>query len=220
MNLVTKCPSCFTSFIVKPKQLKAYDGQVRCGYCQHIFIAADYLIEPSASTEFLTSKSKTVLQLFNARSFSICTVLLLLVFFQMVFFLRVEICKEWPALKPVFVEACHHIGCAMPLPRHIELLLLDDTELIKDETHAGNIKFNCLIINNASYAQDFPTLELTLTDSQDIPLIRRKFTPQEYLLAARNKLDNGLTGNDEVRLSLNLKVADTAVSGFRAFLVY
>ena len=220
MSLVTQCPSCFTRFIVKPIQLKAYDGQVRCGQCQHVFMAADYLIGPSASSEFLSNNNKSPSEPLLYRAFAVYSGLLLLVFLQMLFFLRAEICKEWSAFKPAFVEACHLIGCSMPLPTHIELVSLDDTELVKDEIHAGNIRFNALIINNATFAQDFPTLSLTLTDNQDTPVIRRKFTPKEYLHSDQTKLLNGLAANDEIRITLNFKVANPAVSGFRAFLVY
>ena len=220
MSLVTQCPSCFTRFVVKPKQLKAFDGQVRCGQCQHVFIAADYLIEPSASTEFLSSNNKSSSRPFSFLAFAVYGGLFLLVFLQMLFFLRADICREWPAFKPAFVDTCHLIGCEMPLPKHIEFVALDDTELVKDETHTGHIRFNCLIINNAPYAQDFPTLELTLTNNQDKPLIRRQLTPKEYLVDAKTKLLDGLAANDEIRLSLNLEVANPAVSGFRASLVY
>jgi predicted Zn finger-like uncharacterized protein len=38
---VTQCPSCATAFKVSEKQLQAAKGQVRCGSCMHVFVAAD-----------------------------------------------------------------------------------------------------------------------------------------------------------------------------------
>ena len=111
------------------------------------------------------------------------------------------------------------MGCHLPLPQHAELIAIDDTELVKDESHEGVVKFNCQIINNAPYAQSYPAIELALTDSQDIAIVRRKITPKEYLSGSSIKLGEGLAGNDEVRVTLNINAANYPVSGFRALLV-
>jgi hypothetical protein len=76
-----------------------------------------------------------------------------------------------------------------------------------------------VIINNAHQAQSFPSIELTLTDRQDVPILRRKITPKEYLSGSSIKLGEGLAGNDEVRVTLNINAANYPVSGFRALLV-
>lgn len=43
--MLTRCPHCETTFRVTPEQLKARQGQVRCGTCQGIFNALDFLVE-------------------------------------------------------------------------------------------------------------------------------------------------------------------------------
>jgi predicted Zn finger-like uncharacterized protein len=215
MNLVTKCPSCYTSFVVKPEQLESHDGQVRCGQCQHIFIAHDYLSEPASTEATLPSIHPK-----KSLRWMLYIFLFILAIMQTLFFMRADIARQWPAFKPALTHACHFLGCKLPLPQKAELLAIDDTELVKDEMHEGIVKFNSLIINNAPFAQDFPSIELTLTDAQDLPVIRRKITPKEYLKGSKANLDNGLTANDEVHVTLNLKVADQPVSGFRAYLVY
>lgn len=216
MNLVTKCPSCYTSFVVKPEQLESHDGQVRCGQCQHIFIAHDDLSEP-ASTDATQTPS---IHPKKSLRWMLYIFLAILATLQTLFFMRADLAKQWPAFKPALTHACQFLGCKLPLPQKVELLAIDDTELVKDETHEGIVKFNSLIINNAPYAQDFPSIELTLTDAQDLPLIRRKITPKEYLKGSKANLDDGFTANDEVHVILNLKVADQPVTGFRAYLVY
>lgn len=220
MNLVTKCPSCYTSFIIKPEQLESHHGQVRCGQCQHVFIARDNLNEQSPPENFLqplkhhTHKTKSPLVL------GIYIALIILALVQTVFFMRSSIVNQWPALKPFYTNVCHSLGCTLTLPHHAELIALDDTELIKDDAHQDIIKFNCLILNNAPYAQSFPTIELTLTDKQDMPLVRRKVTPKEYLNGSSVQLNDGLAGNDEIHVSINLKTSGLAVAGFRAFAIY
>lgn len=52
MSLVTRCPSCATTFKVVKDQLRISDGWVRCGRCSHVFDASldlQELPEPAAS---------------------------------------------------------------------------------------------------------------------------------------------------------------------------
>lgn len=46
--MLTRCPACQTTFRVRPEQLRAQQGQVRCGQCQHAFNALDTLLEEPA----------------------------------------------------------------------------------------------------------------------------------------------------------------------------
>ncbi|MBU3736663.1 MAG: hypothetical protein FGM62_06775, partial [Methylobacterium sp.] len=43
MSLVTTCPACGTRFRVRPEQLAAHRGDVRCGRCSHVFNALERL---------------------------------------------------------------------------------------------------------------------------------------------------------------------------------
>lgn len=43
--MLTRCPSCTTTFRVTPEQLKVRLGRVRCGQCQAVFNALDSLVE-------------------------------------------------------------------------------------------------------------------------------------------------------------------------------
>ncbi len=44
MTMVTRCPTCGTSFRVHPEQLAARGGQVRCGQCATVFDARSALV--------------------------------------------------------------------------------------------------------------------------------------------------------------------------------
>lgn len=46
--MYTRCPKCQTTFRITAAQLKAREGQVRCGRCQHIFHADTHLVDPPA----------------------------------------------------------------------------------------------------------------------------------------------------------------------------
>lgn len=54
--MYTRCPQCQTVFRITAAQLKAREGMVRCGRCQHVFGADQHLIPKSAKS---TVKSAT-----------------------------------------------------------------------------------------------------------------------------------------------------------------
>lgn len=47
--MLTRCPACETMFRVTPEQLKAKQGKVRCGQCQHVFNALDSLVDETGA---------------------------------------------------------------------------------------------------------------------------------------------------------------------------
>jgi predicted Zn finger-like uncharacterized protein len=49
--MLTRCPGCATTFRVTPEQVKARHGKVRCGRCQHVFDAIEYLVDASVASE-------------------------------------------------------------------------------------------------------------------------------------------------------------------------
>ena len=46
--MLTRCPGCTTTFRVTPEQVKARHGKVRCGRCQHVFDAIEFLVDAPA----------------------------------------------------------------------------------------------------------------------------------------------------------------------------
>ena len=43
--ILARCPACATTFRVRPEQLRARQGRVRCGQCQHAFNALETLVD-------------------------------------------------------------------------------------------------------------------------------------------------------------------------------
>ena len=95
---------------------------------------------------------------------------------QTLYFLRTPISTQWPGMKPMLTQACDLAGCKVDLPRNISQLVIDDSDLQEDADHEDVIRLSTLLINNAPYAQAYPLLELTLTDKNDHPVLRRAFT--------------------------------------------
>lgn len=150
---------------------------------------------------------------------ALLTALILLACLQTVFYLRTPIAAHWPATQPYLLAACDTLGCQVPLPRHADLLAIDDSDLKEDVEYQGLLHFSGIIVNKAAFTQAYPLLELTLTDVGDQPLLRRTFKPQEYLPAGTD-VNAGLAAQEEIRIAIALSAGDTPLAGYRAFIMY
>ena len=138
---------------------------------------------------------------------------------QAVYFLRTNIAAEYPQFKPYLVEACTYLQCKINLPRNVDLFTIDDSDMQESEDYEKVVYFSSLLINKANYTQTYPNIELTLTDTNDQPVVRRLINPSEYLKANTN-MDVGIASKEEVRVKLAIKVADLSVAGYRVLLAY
>ena len=149
----------------------------------------------------------------------ISLILLMLAAVQTVYFMRTAISTEWPVLRPHLVATCKIVGCVLELPRNADLLTVDDSDLQEDNEHPGVIRLRSTLINNARYTQQYPLLELTLTDANQAPVLRRTFKPAEYLPAGSD-IKAGLSANDEVHINLAIATKEPSVSSYRVYITY
>lgn len=348
MSNITNCPNCQTQFVVSKKQLKQYQGKVRCGHCLHVFDATMHMVEAipnegiadatqevlSVSTdnfqptdvsisavdavsasfhdhdvdtdtpsdnenawptiiddiEHEVSQATISSPILNnapaeptvpdtpdivdedniaevidygalAPSFSevplepeatvdtpkpisnlsvdakfykkkaprskastwllfcVTTLLGLAAIGQSVYFLRNEIPIYYPNSKPYLVSACEKIGCEITLPKKIEYIFIDDFEIEEDAEYAGLMRLTSTLINQASFAQTYPNLELTLKDADDNPKLRRTLKPAEYL-PQNTAVENGIGPGEQVKIKLNITTNGEEVSGYSALVTY
>ena len=138
---------------------------------------------------------------------------------QVAYFLRTEIAAHFPQTKPLLIAACDSLHCTVELPRQADLLSIEDSDLQDDTEHAGALVLVSTLYNRAPYAQAYPLLELTLTDTFDKPVLRRTLTPQEYL-PKNSGLTNGIPAGGEINIHLNLGVTGTKPAGYRLYVKY
>jgi predicted Zn finger-like uncharacterized protein len=145
--------------------------------------------------------------------------LLLTLLAQSAYFFRIELASRFPAMKPALISSCELFDCSVPLPQRSELLSIESSGLEADPSHENQIILNALLRNRALFAQDFPSLELTLNDTQDKPIARRVFRPADYLPPSENE-KTGMPANHEINLKLHLDTAGLKPFGYRLRLVY
>ncbi len=145
--------------------------------------------------------------------------LLILAVLQSIYFLRSTIAVNYPHLKPYLEQACAPLHCKVSLPQKLDLLTIDDSDMQESDDYQDVINFSSLLINNAPHAQAFPNIELTLTDINDKPVLRKVVPPQEYLNSGVNIVD-GMIAREEVRINLAINVQNLSVAGYRVQLTY
>ncbi|MFZ5504154.1 MAG: DUF3426 domain-containing protein [Pseudomonadota bacterium] len=144
--------------------------------------------------------------------------LVLLAAAQLAYLFRTELVSAQPALKPVFEQVCARLGCTLPAPRRADLISIESSELNPDSERAPLLRLNALLRNGATHAQDWPHLELSLTDTSDRPIVRRVLAPADYLPADRQ--GGEFAAASEQAVSVLVDPTDTNAGGYRLYVFY
>ncbi len=129
---------------------------------------------------------------------------------QAVFQYRTEIAAASPEARAYLERACRMLDCELRLPRHVALMRIESSEVEADARRANVLVLNAVVRNHAMFAQEFPSIVLTLTDESDLPVVRRVLAPAEYLADARSATRGIPAGGEEtLRLHLATKVRAT-----------
>jgi predicted Zn finger-like uncharacterized protein len=82
-----------------------------------------------------------------------------------------------PALRPWLARLCQPLRCTIRPPRQIDAIAIDSSSFNK--LRADAYRLNVTLKNQAATDVAMPALELTLTDGQDLALVRRVVMPDE-----------------------------------------
>lgn len=141
--------------------------------------------------------------------------------FQMLLLYRTELSVLFPATREPFTATCRVLGCTLHLPRKPDLMAIDSSDLESDRRQEGVIVLNAVIHNKAPFPQEYPSLELTLTDERDQPVLRRVLAPAEYL--QNNPAPGparGIGPGAQATLRLHLHTGGVRAVGYRLYLFY
>jgi predicted Zn finger-like uncharacterized protein len=145
--------------------------------------------------------------------------LLLILLAQAAYHYRGVITLLFPETKPYAVALCAFLGCDLPLPRRVELMSIEASDLQADTTNPNVMVLSATIKNRAIFNQQHPSLELTLTDAQDQAVVRRVLAPQDYLGKAVNA-QAGFAANTEIAIKVFIEGSQIKATGYRLYLFY
>ncbi|MDB5916636.1 MAG: hypothetical protein JWR40_870 [Massilia sp.] len=146
-----------------------------------------------------------------------CAVLVLALAAQGVVTFRNVLAARHPEVKGLLAGACAVLGCKVELPAQIDALSVETGEL--QSLGANTFSFTTLLRNQANLVQAWPHLELTLTDANDKPLVRRVFTPAEYLPQGVAPA-RGIAPRSEQAVKLAFELNQVKASGYHIAIFY
>jgi hypothetical protein len=138
---------------------------------------------------------------------------------QAALYFRVELAVMAPETKPALTLLCNYAGCELSRPSKVELVAIESSDLHPDPANPKQLQLVATLRNRAGFAQEYPHLELTLTDATDKALLRRALAPADYLPADKPAAA-GFAASGELTVSLNLAVRDVAPVGYRLYIFY
>ena len=138
---------------------------------------------------------------------------------QAVLAFRVELAVLMPEARPALVALCDIADCEVGLPAKVGLVGIEASDLHPDTEHAGRLALTATLKNRAPFAQQFPHLELTLTDTADKAIARKVLAPADYL-PPKTPLANGMAPNADIVVAIGIDAGEMAASGYRLYLFY
>ena len=155
-----------------------------------------------------------------ARAWAFGSALLALVLAtELAYAYRGTIAQRYPILRPWLESVCSAAGCAIAWAREDALLKLEDSELLEIPGKPNEIALGARIRNLAQVAQEYPHLELTLTDLTGQAAARRVLRPTDYLgrpVSAGEMLAPGA----EMSIQLRLETPRIKATGYELLLFY
>lgn len=137
---------------------------------------------------------------------------------QATYLYRMEVARALPGLRPLLSEACTRFGCSVPYPRDAEHIAIEASDLQAEPGRPGYYLLQATLNNRADYPQQWPHLELTLTDAGDNPITRRVLPPVDWLPATQPREAFGARGAIELRIPF--AAPTLAPTGYRIYAFY
>ena len=129
---------------------------------------------------------------------------------------RDRLAAAQPQLKPWLELLCGPLNCTIGPPRQIEAITIDSSSFNK--LRSDTYRLNFTLKNSAGMPVATPSMELTLTDTQDQPVVRRVLSPPE--LGAPSQV---IAAGGEWSGSVALAIAPNGngrISGYRLLAFY
>jgi hypothetical protein len=145
--------------------------------------------------------------------------LLLSLLGQGAYLFRNQLAAWFPQTKPALITMCALLDCQVTLPSQIDSVSIESSELQALAPQKNIFALTLLLRNYSATAQAWPHIELTLTDTNEKALVRKIFTPWDYL-PPKQDLSKGFASNSEQPVKIPFELLQLKASGYRVYLFY
>src|SRR5437868_1357725 len=132
---------------------------------------------------------------------------------------RSALAQRYPVLRPWLESACEAARCTVSWGRDEALLKLEDSELLEVPGKPNEIALTTRVRNLAPVAQDYPHIEVTLSDLTGQAAVRRVLRPADYLGRAP-RAGVALPAGSEIVVQLRLETARVKATGYELLVFY
>jgi predicted Zn finger-like uncharacterized protein len=170
----------------------------------------------------------------SRRYLALCAVMAIVLAAQLVFYFRHSLAETYPQLRPALASACAVFGCRLSWARETAAIEVKGTELVEVPNKPGRMLANATFVNRGKVTQEYPAIELRLTDNTNQIVMSRILRPSDYVAsftsaasapasaptsapasADRAVIDKGIAPNAEFALSLTFETPPkTAATGY------
>ena len=130
---------------------------------------------------------------------------------------RDRLAAQHPGWRGTLQALCLPAGCKVGPWRRIDAVSIDSSGFTRLRQDAYRLTFT--LKNQAGLAVAIPALELTLTDSQDQPLVRRVLTPRELGATAETLAPHG-DWSGSIGIAVGAPADSGRIAGYRVLAFY
>lgn len=203
----TQCPYCQTIFRVTAAHLNIAQGHVRCSHCRNIFNATHHLLKQTPNSTFPEEHFRIEYdQNAEVQDYDIPELLqediyetrgkswgsfffwgIMVIFLsaalggQTIWFWQRDKVLQHPDIRPWLERFCYTFLCNLPITRDLNRFYMQEHVARIHPEKKEVIQFQATFINNATFSQPYPDLQLTFIDINGHPLAQHRFKPSEYL---------------------------------------
>jgi Protein of unknown function (DUF3426) len=158
----------------------------------------------------------------------LCGAMVIILIAQSVFYFRNSLAETYPQLRPTLASVCAALGCRLSWARETAAIEVKGSELVELPSKPGRMLANATLINRGKVTQEYPAIELRLTNNTNQIVMSRILQPGDYVARPASAagavdpggvdkavVEKGIAPNAEVALSLTIEVPPkTAASGY------
>lgn len=217
---VPRTPRVNTSSIALPEAPAAASPQRAAVAPRAVSSKEDKPPSPAAQAFLKKAQRKRIVAGIRQVAYLIASIVLAIsLFAQSVYMWRHEIAAAFPATKPWLQAACNRLGCHVGVTMDIHALSLESYEMHALPATPDLYTMSLVLRNNSKLPQEWPHIELALNNATEKTIIRKVFTPEEYLPADLSKHD-GFASGTEFSLEKHFRLLVKGVAGYHIYLFY
>lgn len=217
--MYTQCTECKQPYAIEVEELRSSHGMIRCSNCSSMYDALDLLSDGEVPANidindaYLTNISISASSNLRSKYWGIGTVFLFILLIWQIYVFEAYNLSQNSTLRPWLIKACtKSVNCQLP-----EYKNLDEITILNGsfEPINNHYIFKIAIINQALFAQQRPSIKLTLIDFSGRPFATRIFYPTDY-----SKQDiTLLKPNLAEKITLSIAAPSTKIGGYRFELI-